>query len=47
MKNNKKALELVEKGLSSTTVLKLTESQIDTLHKKLFVEQTMVVYFQD
>ena len=42
MKNNKKALELVEKGLSSTTVLKLTESQIDTLHKKLFVEQTMV-----
>ena len=42
MKNNKKELELVEKGLSSTTVLKLTESQIDTLHKKLFVEQTMV-----
>ena len=42
MKNNKKALELVEKGLSSSTVLKLTESQIDTLHKKLFVEQTMV-----
>ena len=42
MKNNKKALELVEKGLSSTTVSKLTESQIDTLHKKLFVEQTMV-----
>ena len=42
MKNNKKSLELVEKGLSSSTVLKLTESQIDTLHKKLFVEQTMV-----
>jgi hypothetical protein len=42
MKINKKALELIDKGLSSKTVSKLTESQIDTLHKKLFVEQTMV-----
>jgi hypothetical protein len=42
MKVNKKALELIDKGLSSKTVSKLTESQIDTLHKKLFVEQTMV-----
>jgi hypothetical protein len=42
MKNNKKALELVEKGLSSTTVSKLTESQINILHKKLFAEQMMV-----
>lgn len=38
MKVNKKALELIEKGLSSKTVSKLTESQIDTLHSKLFVE---------
>ena len=42
MKVNKKALQLIEKGLSSKTVSKLTESQIDTLHKKLFAEQTMV-----
>ena len=42
MKTNIKALELIEKGLTSKTVCKLTESQIDTLHKKLFVEQTMV-----
>jgi hypothetical protein len=42
MKVNKKALELIDKGLSSKTVSKLTESQIDTLHKKLFIEQTMV-----
>jgi hypothetical protein len=42
MKVNKKALQLIDKGLSSKTVSKLTESQIDTLHKKLFVEQTMV-----
>ena len=39
MKVNKKALELIDKGLSSKTVSKLTESQIDILHKKLFVEQ--------
>jgi hypothetical protein len=42
MKINKKALELIEKGLSSKTVSKLDESQINTLHKKLFVEQINV-----
>jgi hypothetical protein len=42
MKVNKKALELIDKGLSSKTVSKLTESQINVLHKKLFVEETMV-----
>ncbi len=33
----KKALELIEKGLSSNTVSKLDESQINVLHKKLFL----------
>ena len=42
MKINKKALQLIDKGLSSKTVSKLTESQINVLHKKLFSEQTMV-----
>jgi hypothetical protein len=42
MKINKKALQLIEKGLSSNTVVKLTESQINTLHSKLFTEVTMV-----
>lgn len=42
MKINIKALELIEKGLSSKTVSKLTESQISTLHSKLFTEVTMV-----
>jgi hypothetical protein len=42
MKINKKALELIENGLSSKTVSKLTESQIDILHKKLVVEQINV-----
>jgi len=42
MKINKKALELIEKGLSSGTVLKLTESQINDLHSKLVSEVTMV-----
>jgi hypothetical protein len=37
MKINKKALELIEKGLSSKTVSKLDESQINVLHKKLFL----------
>jgi hypothetical protein len=37
MKTNIKALQLIEKGLSSNTVSKLTESQINTLHSKLFV----------
>jgi len=38
MKVNKKALELIDKGLSANTVKKLTESQINTLHSKLFYE---------
>jgi len=42
MKVNKKALQLIDKGLSSKTVSKLTESQIDVLHKKLVAEQIMV-----
>jgi hypothetical protein len=42
MKINMKALELIEKGLSSKTVGKLTESQINTLHSKLINEATMV-----
>jgi hypothetical protein len=42
MKVNKKALELIDKGLSANTVGKLTESQINTLHSKLFTEVTMV-----
>ncbi len=42
MKVNKKALQLIDKGLSSKTVSKLTESQINVLHSKLVVEQTMV-----
>lgn len=41
MKTNIKALQLIEKGLSSNTVSKLTESQINVLHKKMFVEQTV------
>jgi hypothetical protein len=39
MKINKKALELIEKGLSSKTVSKLDESQIDILHTRLVGEQ--------
>jgi hypothetical protein len=39
MKINKKALELIEKGLSAKTVGKLTESQINVLYSKLVVEQ--------
>jgi hypothetical protein len=42
MKVNKKALQLIDKGLSSKTVSKLTESQINVLHSKLLGEQTMV-----
>lgn len=38
MKVNKKALELIEKGLSSKTVSKLTEAQISILHSKLLAE---------
>ena len=39
MKSNKKALELVEKGLSTKTIIKLTEAQIDVLHSRLYNEQ--------
>jgi hypothetical protein len=39
MKINKKALELIEKGLSSSTVSKLTESQVQVLHSKLFISE--------
>ena len=42
MKVNRKALELIDKGLSAKTVGKLTESQINTLHSKLINEVTMV-----
>jgi hypothetical protein len=42
MKVNKKALELIDKGLSANTVGKLTESQINILHSKLVSEVTMV-----
>ena len=37
-----KALKLIDKGLSSKTVSKLTESQIDTLYSRMISEQTMV-----
>jgi hypothetical protein len=40
MKTNIKALKLVEKGLSSNTVNKLTESQINVLYSKLLGEQS-------
>jgi hypothetical protein len=43
MKVNIKALELIEKGLSSKTVGKLTESQIDVLHSKFISEQVTEV----
>ena len=43
MKINKKALELIEKGLSSKTVLKLDESQINILHLRLVGEQVTEV----
>jgi len=43
MKVNIKSLELIEKGLTSKTVSKLTESQIDILHKKFFSEATEVI----
>lgn len=40
MKINVKALELIEKGLSSKTVSKLSESQINVLYSKLVSEQS-------
>ena len=42
MKNRNKAFQLIEKGLQPETVAKLTESQIDILHKKFMSEITMV-----
>lgn len=39
MKNRLKSLDLIEAGLSAKTVLKLTESQINTLHKKMVVKE--------
>ncbi len=39
MKNNIKAYELIEKGLSAKTVSKLNESQIETLYKKLVLSE--------
>ena len=42
MKVNKKALELIDKGLSANTVKKLTESQIETLHSKLSISEQVV-----
>jgi hypothetical protein len=43
MKTNIKALKLVEKGLSSNTVSKLTESQINILYSKLLGEASVTV----
>lgn len=39
MKIKMKGLELIERGLSSKTVLKLSESEINLLHSKLIQEQ--------
>jgi hypothetical protein len=39
MKINKKALRLIDKGLSANTVSKLDESQVDVLYKKLFLSE--------
>jgi hypothetical protein len=39
MKISKKALQLIDKGMSAKTVSKLTESQVDTLHSKLFLSE--------
>ena len=43
MKINKKALRLIDKGLSANTVSKLNESQIDVIYSKLLNEQGGVV----
>lgn len=43
MKNNIKALELIEAGLSSKTVFSLTESQVNALHSKMVSEQVTQV----
>jgi len=39
MKISKKALQLIDKGMKAKTVSKLTESQVDTLHSKLFLSE--------
>jgi hypothetical protein len=39
MKISKKALQLIDKGMTAKTVSKLTESQVDTLHSKLFLSE--------
>ena len=39
MKISKKALQLIDKGMTAKTVSKLTESQINTLHSKLFISE--------
>ena len=39
MKNNIKAYELIEKGLSAKTVSKLNELQVETLYKRLVVSE--------
>jgi len=41
MKNRLKSLDLIEAGLSAKTVLKLTESQINILHKRMISEQVI------
>lgn len=42
MKSKNKAFQLIEKGLSTETVSKLSENEISVLHKKLLSEVTMV-----
>ena len=39
MKISKKALQLIDKGMTAKTVSKLTESQINVLHTKLFLSE--------
>lgn len=39
MKNNIKALQLIEKGMTAKTVSRLTESEINILHARLISEQ--------
>jgi hypothetical protein len=39
MKISKKALQLIDKGMTAETVSKLTESQINVLHTKLFISE--------
>jgi hypothetical protein len=39
MKISKKSLQLIDKGMTAKTVSKLTESQINVLHTKLFISE--------